>query len=159
VLVTLGTHLAWAKAEAASALRVIAERERQWVFHFSAGDAGGAPVSSSGEFFRLYPYVPYDSWLGKFDVVLHHGGAGVMYECIKAARPSLVWPVDYDQFDHAARIERAGVGRRLRRWSDLPAALAWTQHDPELRTRCAEMQAQFHAYRPEEELRTLVERL
>jgi len=48
------------------------------------------------------------------DVVIHHGGAGIMWHCIQKGIPALVYPVDYDQFDHAARIEFFKKGIWLR---------------------------------------------
>lgn len=38
----------------------------------------------------------------------------VAAERVQAARPSLVWPCDYDQFDFAARIVDRGLGIRVR---------------------------------------------
>lgn len=150
VLVSLGTHLGWAKDSAAAALRTIAEQEKKWVLHFSQGDAAraNAPNAESSVWFRQHTYIPYGSWLPRFDAVIHHGGTGVMYECIKAGRPMLVRPMDYDQFDHAARIERAGVGQRIHRWRDIPAALTRVLHDAGMKARSAELQAKFHAYDP-----------
>jgi UDP:flavonoid glycosyltransferase YjiC (YdhE family) len=55
--------------------------------------------------------------------VLHHGGAGVMWECLRAGVPALVLPKDYDQFDHAARLDAAGVALRLRHARDIAPAL------------------------------------
>jgi UDP:flavonoid glycosyltransferase YjiC (YdhE family) len=55
--------------------------------------------------------------------VLHHGGAGVMWECLRAGVPALVLPHDYDQFDHAARLAAAGVALRLRHPREIPEAL------------------------------------
>jgi UDP:flavonoid glycosyltransferase YjiC (YdhE family) len=55
--------------------------------------------------------------------VVHHGGAGVMWECLRAGVPQLVLPQDYDQFDHAARLEAAGVGVRLRAAREVGHAL------------------------------------
>jgi UDP:flavonoid glycosyltransferase YjiC (YdhE family) len=148
VLVTLGTQIPWAKEPAVAALREQAARERGWVVHFSDGvaaAAGGDAVGEDGEFFRRYRYVRYDDWLGRFDVVVHHGGAGVLYACLAEARPALVWPVDYDQFDHAVRLERIGLGERLRSWSNLPAALERITHDEGRQKRAAEWQARLRA--------------
>jgi UDP:flavonoid glycosyltransferase YjiC (YdhE family) len=129
--------------------------------HFSAGeaDARGAAAATTAEsspWFRWHAYVPYDAWLGTFAAVVHHGGAGVMYECIRAGKPALVWPLDYDQFDHAARMEHAGVGRRLRRWRELPDALASVLRDDGVRARVAAMQRSFAAYDAGAMLRALV---
>lgn len=161
VFVSLGTQLPWAKAPVAATLRALAERERRWVIHFSDGNANVSRPRSAeddSEFFRRYDYVPYDKWVGRFDFVVHHAGTGVMFACVSAARPALVFPVDYDQFDYAARIEHAGIGSRLRSWGDLPTALARTWADEKLGRRCEEMQASLAAYRPDEAITELVRR-
>lgn len=57
------------------------------------------------------------------DVIIHHGGSGIMYECIKYGKPSIVFPQDYDQFDNAARIEYANLGVRVKNFKDVIVAL------------------------------------
>jgi UDP:flavonoid glycosyltransferase YjiC (YdhE family) len=60
----------------------------------------------------VYPFVPYARDLGRFDAVIHHGGAGVTYAAILCGVPAVVVPHDYDQFDYAARVEFYGCGVR-----------------------------------------------
>ncbi|WFN56415.1 hypothetical protein O1Q98_03690 [Dickeya lacustris] len=59
-------------------------------------------------------WVDYSRWLSGHDVVIHHGGAGIMWHCLPQEIPALGYPVDYDQFDHAARLEYSGKGIWLR---------------------------------------------
>ena len=47
-----------------------------------------------------------------------------MYHALRAGVPSLVFPLDYDQFDHAARLQAAGAGLWLRDLDQLPALFA-----------------------------------
>ena len=61
----------------------------------------------------LYDYVPYDLYLKNYDAAIIHGGTGLTYSCLKAGIPILVWPHDYDQFDHAARIVYHGLGLKM----------------------------------------------
>jgi len=78
--------------------------------------ASPTPVRTAGNV-SVYPYVSYDRQLGhvdRFAAVVHHGGAGITYSCIRAALPCLVWPRDYDQFDFAARIAHRGLGLTIR---------------------------------------------
>ena len=109
VLVTLGTHLDWHKEAVAGALTVLARSLPDWVFHFTQGQAMGdnGPVQDN-----LYclAWVDYDRYLSHYDAVIHHGGAGIMWHCLQQNIPALVYPVDYDQFDHAARLEYSGKG-------------------------------------------------
>ena len=52
-----------------------------------------------------------------------------------------MFPVDFDQFDHAARLVRAGVARRLRSLADLPGAVTMALWDDALAMRCRQFQA------------------
>lgn len=109
ILITLGTHLAWHKNEVVAAITELARSRPEWVFHFSDGDTSATSDQLCKNFIRL-AYVDYDKHLQNYDVVIHHGGAGIMYYCLKYHKPALIYPVDYDQFDHAARLEASGNG-------------------------------------------------
>ncbi len=122
VLATLGTHLGWAKDSLAAQLDAIAQRRPQWCLHFSDGHFDAASHATSAALQR-HAWVDYPSWIPAMSAVLHHGGAGVMWECLRAGVPALVLPRDYDQFDHAARLEHAGVALRLRHPREIESAL------------------------------------
>lgn len=110
VLVTLGTHLAWHKQPTIDALAQLAATLPEWQFHFSWGDPEMAGVTAVQANLECVPWIDYQRDLQNYAVVIHHGGAGIMYYCLQQSIPALVFPVDYDQFDHAARIEAAGKG-------------------------------------------------
>ena len=118
VLVTCGTHLRWFRQSFAEATRRVAATLPDVVFHFSNGDVSSSVSNRVGNFVR-YAYIDYAASMGRYDLVFHHGGAGVMYECLRHGKPAIVFPVDYDQFDHAARLEARGLAIRLRRLDDL----------------------------------------
>ncbi|MBF0256379.1 MAG: hypothetical protein HQL47_07950 [Gammaproteobacteria bacterium] len=122
VLVTLGTHLHWHKDSVARIVREIAERRPELVFHFSDGDMAASAMERLDNFQRL-PYIDYGRFLHRYDLVVHHGGAGIMYQCLQLDKPSIVYPIDYDQFDHAARIEYSGRGIWIRKLAELEPAL------------------------------------
>lgn len=109
VLVTLGTHLGWHKDEVADAVRQLARTLPDYWFHFTDGDLESTRFRQTENFIRL-PWVNYDTCLQHYSLVIHHGGAGIMYYCLQQNIPALVYPVDFDQFDHAARLEAAGKG-------------------------------------------------
>ncbi|MEP7013703.1 MAG: nucleotide disphospho-sugar-binding domain-containing protein [Acidobacteriota bacterium] len=113
VLVTLGTHLAWKKDELAEAVRAAAQAIPEIDFHFTDGRAESDRSESEGNFHRL-GYVSYERDLARYALIVHHGGAGVQFHTLRAGLPTLVLPIDFDQFDHAARLEAAGVARRIR---------------------------------------------
>jgi len=118
--VTLGTHLRWAKQGLVERIAHVARSLPGYHFVVSQGDLHAAaedPVFRAANL-SVYPYVSYDRHLDRFAAVVHHGGAGVAYSCLRAARPCLVWPCDYDQFDIAARLVARGAGLRIRRLGD-----------------------------------------
>lgn len=146
VLVTLGTHLAWLKDRAATATARAATALPDVTFHFSDGDpAGNAPPTNHPPNFHRFPYVPYDPFLPRYDLVVHHAGTGVLHECLRHGRPAVVFPVDFDQFDQAARLIHAGLAHRLQRLTDLPTAVAAALLDESLTTRVRQFQAMIAA--------------
>ena len=122
VLATLGTHLGWAKQGMAEQLEAAAQALPAIRLHFSDGrlDAG---ADAAHRALHRHAWVDYPSWVPRMRAVLHHGGAGVMWECLRAGVPALVLPNDYDQFDHAARLQAAGVALRLRHPREIEPAL------------------------------------
>ena len=126
VLVTIGTHLPWMKDTMAAAAEAMARALPDVEVHFSdgrveqvphartAGPRGADGGRARAPNFHRLAYVSYARDLPRYALVVHHGGAGVMYHTLAAGLPALVLPLDYDQFDHAARLDAAGVARRLR---------------------------------------------
>lgn len=112
VLVTLGTHLSWAKSRAIELMHEVSRRMPETLFHFSRGQMGSPSVEIHGNL-HVYGFIPYDAGLHRYDAAIIHGGTGITYACIRNAVPMLVWPHDYDQFDHAARIVHHQIGMRL----------------------------------------------
>jgi UDP:flavonoid glycosyltransferase YjiC (YdhE family) len=155
VLVTLGTHLAWRKDAMAAAARRAARHLDGVEIHMSDGERWSRRRESDGSFHRL-GYVPYASCIGRYDLVVHHGGAGILHHTLRAGRPALVVPVDYDQFDHAARLEAAGLARRLRVRRDLAPQITAALADQRLLAACLRFQRVLADYRAEERIAELV---
>ena len=151
VLVTFGTHSGWLKDRAAQAVRRAADALPEVTFHFSDGEPEGNAKGTASSNFRRVAYVPYDDYLPRYDLVVHHAGAGVMYACLRHGKPAVVFPVDFDQFDQAARLTHAGLARRLHRLPDLANAVRDALADDDLRDRCAAFQACAAASEPPEE--------
>jgi rhamnosyltransferase subunit B len=61
----------------------------------------------------VVPSAPYARVFPAASVVVHHGGFGTCAEALRAGKPSLVTPFAFDQFDTAARVHDAGLGRWL----------------------------------------------
>ena len=116
VLVTLGTHLKWAKKILLQDIEEVAKNFEDTLFVVTIGkiDYEIDKLNIKSNNVMIVEYLSYTDYLKEFDYVIHHGGAGITYNCIKYKIPSLVIPHDYDQFDYAARIEYFDVGIRIK---------------------------------------------
>lgn len=161
VLVTLGTHLGWAKKGALQRICELANLRPEYDFHFSTGYA---PVESviEGQLqgnnplqhcrhnnVTVYRSVPYErSMMERYSAAIVHGGTGITYACLRSGIPMVVWPHDYDQFDHAARIEHAGVGVLTRGYTqEMMGLVDRVLRDPGIRQRCdyfSELVGNYH---------------
>lgn len=146
VLVSMGTHLPWVREKVANLFAEVASLLPDWEFHISSGRPGhdGATIRDN---LHCYDYVPYDRFLDRYDLAVIHGGTGITYACIQAGQPMLVWPQDYDQFDHAARIVEHGLGKRMTpRASAIAASLQEMVGNRVLRERLHEFQDKCRSY-------------
>lgn len=143
VLVTAGTHLPWHKqALLAAAAHAASTLPGDVRVHVSLG----SPVAvTPPDGVVVHDYVSYARDLARFDAVVHHGGAGVLGHTLAAGLPAVVWPVDYDQYDHAVRLEDAGVAVRMRRGDDLGALVARVLDEPSYRSAAAGIAARIAA--------------
>ncbi len=149
-LVSIGTHLLWAKQRLIDDVGRLADALPGWHFVVSLGRPDDpVPPRHPAPNVTVVPFVPYQRDLARFTVVVHHGGAGVTYATIAAGRPALVVPHDYDQFDFAARVVHHGLGLRVPRLGD-PAAADALQHlaRHEDWPRVASFQRAAQRYRP-----------
>lgn len=140
VLVTVGTHLPWRRDAVARAVEQAAAALPHLEFHLSDGHRQSARSERHGNVLRV-GYVSYARDLSRYDLVVHHGGAGVTYHTLAAGLPSVVVPSDFDQFDFAARIEHAGAGMWVRDLDDLPRAIPKVLAHVEIRERAKTLQA------------------
>jgi UDP:flavonoid glycosyltransferase YjiC (YdhE family) len=129
VFVTAGTHVWWAKRRLLVDTQKLREANPDVHFIYSLGDSKNVqtlPIEHN-EAYTVFPYVPYDQHLKFFRAILHHGGSGVMYSCIEQGLPALVRPLDYDQFDYAARIQHHKLGVRVKSYNSERAIVALRQ--------------------------------
>ena len=110
VLVTCGTQLAWAKDNLIFQAKQLAKVHPDFHFFVTRG-VGGQPFKCENlmENLSVVSYLPYKEYIPQMDYVIHHGGAGIFYQCIIYGKPALILPHDYDQFDYAVRGVEAGV--------------------------------------------------
>ena len=150
VLVTIGTHLPWAKQIFADAAAQAAETLPDLEIHFTDGrvdgrtSTRGSAVPPPPNFHRL-PYVSYARDLARYALVVHHAGTGVLYHALAADLPAVVAPLDYDQPDYATRLEVAGVAHRLTHPSRLGDAVRAALDDRAMAERVAAMGAAVRA--------------
>lgn len=112
ILVTNGTHLLWGKNNLLKIVEKLSVKFPDVCFIVTLGDIKGKnePVQKPKENIFVYKYIDYGAVLPKVDYVIHHGGAGILYNAIKYNKPALIIPHDYDQFDFAVRAKIADVG-------------------------------------------------
>ena len=116
VLVTCGTQLAWAKDNLIFQAKQLAKAHPDFHFFVTRG-VGGEPFQCENlmENLSVVSYLPYKEYIPQMDYVIHHGGAGIFYQCIIYGKPALILPHDYDQFDYSVRGVEAGVAFTAKR--------------------------------------------
>lgn len=103
----------------------------------------GAPAEAAtgGDVFAAQ-YVPHGLVFPNAAAVIHQGGVGTLARAIAAARPQLVVPHMFDQFDNARRVRRLGLGDALdaARFTAANATprLARILDDPAIAQRCTD---------------------
>ena len=110
VLVTCGTQLAWAKENLIYQAKQLAKAHPDCHFFVTRGVGGEVfQCENLMENLSVVSYLPYKEYIPQMDYVIHHGGAGIFYQCIIYGKPALILPHDYDQFDYAVRGVEADV--------------------------------------------------
>ena len=116
VLMTCGTQLAWAKENLIYQATQLAKAHPDCHFFVTRGVGGEAfQCENLMENLSVVSYLPYKEYIPQMDYVIHHGGAGIFYQCIIYGKPALILPHDYDQFDYAVRGLEAGVAFTAKR--------------------------------------------
>ena len=116
ILVSCGTQLEWAKENLIYQAKQLAKAHPDCHFFVTRGLGGESfQCESLMENLSLVSYLPYKEYIPQMDYVIHHGGAGIFYQCIIYGKPALILPHDYDQFDYAVRGVEAGVAYTAKR--------------------------------------------
>jgi zeaxanthin glucosyltransferase len=102
------------------------------------GDLPGNPL--------IYDWVPQEAVLPLADLVVCHGGMNTVLEPLAAGLPLVVMPLAFEQSAVAARLDHAGVARRLS-WrasaGRLAGAIAEVRSAPGFRARAADVRAEI----------------
>ena len=114
IFVSLGTQIAWAKERAEKVFREVSQHLPEYVFHFVLGntDLNEPRKENNLHFYGYMPYTP--ETFRNYDIIVNHGGNGVMYAATLSGVPQLVFPQDFDQHDNAARVAFHGLGLHSR---------------------------------------------
>lgn len=110
IFLTNGTHLKWAKKLIIDIAKELSQKYPQYLFVVSLGSY----LERKKEIIKknnlyIYCYLDYDEILPKADYIIHHGGAGILYSCVKYNKPAVIIPHDYDQFDYGVRADLAEI--------------------------------------------------
>jgi rhamnosyltransferase subunit B len=62
-----------------------------------------------------FDYAPYSELFPRAAAIVHQGGVGTTGQAMRAGKPMLVMPYSHDQPDHAARMEKLGIGLQIPR--------------------------------------------
>ena len=161
VLVTCGTQLAWAKENLIYQATQLAKAHPDCHFFVTRGMGGEAfQCENLMENLSVVSYLPYKEYIPQMDYVIHHGGAGIFYQCIIYGKPALILPHDYDQFDYAVRGVEAGVAFTAKRdnskaigqaFDSLLAKEEWSELEI--------LRQAAHSYNPTEILESEIHRL
>ena len=109
------------------------------------GEPGGPYVTD---------FVPQGAVLEMADAAVLHGGLNTVLDALARAVPMVVMPLAFEQPAIAARLVRAGVGRRLSAWTtghgggrhdNLAHEIDRVMHDVAMRPRLAAMRAEIAA--------------
>jgi len=76
---------------------------------------GNAPLAPLPPEVIALPYVGFSELFPRAAAIVHQGGVGTTGQALRAGRPMLVMPYNYDQPDNAERVVRLGVGRTISR--------------------------------------------
>lgn len=78
---------------------------------------GKVPAEALGDAYHVVavPEFPQMALLRRAAVMITHGGANSVRECLTLGVPMLLYPLGFDQFGHPARAVWRGAGLRIRR--------------------------------------------
>lgn len=158
VLITLGTHLQFMKNDVLSLIQASARTLPDVVFHFSYGDAESSLFERKGNVHR-YGFISYADHLHRYDAVIHHCGTGIMYECIRHGIPVVSYPVDYDQFDNAVRLKKAGIAVHRVRPDRLTDAIVEALESAAIRAASSRLRQAFSNYNAVHQIQREIEAL
>ena len=108
-----------------------------------------------------FSYAPLSRLLPHCTALIHHGGIGTCSQALRAGIPQLIQPLNFDQFDNGARLERLGVGLTISASSFHASNIAEKIKDllasPTIKTQCVTVANYFTDVSPLEEPCNIIE--
>jgi UDP:flavonoid glycosyltransferase YjiC (YdhE family) len=91
-----------------------------WTMGYSVALALGGQVNAPGlprapERLAVFEFLPVDQILARAQLVVCHGGQGLIFEAMRQCIPVFVLPLQLEQAQNGVCVERLGCGRSLRR--------------------------------------------
>jgi UDP:flavonoid glycosyltransferase YjiC (YdhE family) len=159
VFVSLGTQIPWAKERAEKVFREVAAQLPEYVFHFVLGNTKMKEPRKENNL-HFYGYMPYTSEaFQNYNVLVNHGGIGVMYASMTSGVPQLIWPQDFDQHDNAAQIDYHKAGLRTNgKVKDIVEKIKQLVENEAYRKRAQEFQQIVNRYQPGKSFVELLEK-
>ena len=114
IVFTLGSSAIWV-AEDFYTESIKAARELGLRALLLVGDERNMPAPPLPEGIAAFEYAPYSEVLPRAKLIVHQGGIGTTAQALRAGKPTLIVPFNFDQPDNAARVARLGVARVLAR--------------------------------------------
>lgn len=151
ILITMGTHLKFLKKELIKNIQLLAKEYPEIEFHITIGEENNNTYLEQGNV-KVLNYISYDKYLSQYHYVIHHGGTGILYECIKRGIPSMVFPQDYDQFDNAARLDYHKLSIRIHDYKHLFLCIQRVLGDDKLLEKNRYFQKIYNTYQAENEI-------
>ena len=158
VLVTMGTHLKFMKKELIKEIQALAFYYPELEFHITMGEDIES-INENRNNVKILNYISYEKYLDKYSYVIHHGGTGIIYECIKRGISSIVFPQDYDQFDNASRLDYYGLSVKVEKFSQLNVCFQRLIGDDKLIKRNNNYQQLFYQYEATETIYKEIKKL
>ena len=125
IFFTFGTILEGMNDQLKEQYATLIKQFPEYLFVLSDGNldlSENEPVWMGDNLIR-FGYLSYSENISQFDLVIHHGGIGIAYDCIKWGIPSIVFPQVWDQFDFAARLDYFGASIRIKDAEEMTQAI------------------------------------
>jgi len=108
-----------------------------------------------------FPYLSLSHLLPHCAALIHHGGIGTCAQALRAGIPQVIQPLNFDQFDNAARVTHLQVGHtissRAFRAFHVAKKIEYLLSSPTVKTQCTRVVENFNGINPLDETCDVIE--